>query len=111
MVKAGIRREMSHWHDELPFARPGPHVEGRKSVREIDFFQVDFCPFRGPDAPLTQGQFTTGPGTGSAMNPAVRLRERSAWPSRGMTSQWVLPASFRRRSAQFENCQSGQTSG
>jgi hypothetical protein len=51
MVKTGIRREVSHWHDELPFLCPGPHIEGRKSVREIGFFQVDFCPFRGPDAP------------------------------------------------------------
>jgi len=39
MVKAGIRREVSHWHNELPFLCPGPHIEGRKSVREIGFFR------------------------------------------------------------------------
>jgi hypothetical protein len=28
VVKIGIRREVSHRHDELPFVCPGPHVEG-----------------------------------------------------------------------------------
>jgi hypothetical protein len=26
VVEIGIRREVSDWHDELPFECPGPHV-------------------------------------------------------------------------------------
>jgi hypothetical protein len=44
--------EQLYRHDELPFVCPGPHIEGRKSVQvTLSFVRVDFCPFRGPDAP------------------------------------------------------------
>ncbi len=52
VVEIRIGRERSYRHDELPFVCPGPHIEGTKSVRvTLCFVRVDFCPFRGPDAP------------------------------------------------------------
>jgi hypothetical protein len=55
MVEIRVWWELSYWHDELPFARPMSAGVGRKSVRKNELsLQVDFCPFREPDAPLTQ---------------------------------------------------------
>src|ERR1700730_7254377 len=53
MIEVRIRWEASYRHGELPFVRPRSALMGRKSVREMDCCdQVDFCPFRGPDAPF-----------------------------------------------------------
>src|SRR5215831_9360108 len=34
VLQVWLRRETFYRHDELPFVCPGPHVEGRKSVRK-----------------------------------------------------------------------------
>ena len=53
VIEIGIGREWSDRHDELPFVRPRSALTGRKSVRKENCCdRVDFCPFRGPDAPL-----------------------------------------------------------
>ena len=53
MIEIRVRRKGLYRHDELPFRCPGPHLEGRKLVRDTNCLeQVDFCPFRGPDAPI-----------------------------------------------------------
>ncbi len=52
VVEVGAGREGSNRHDELPFVCPGPHLEGRKSVRKNELnVPGGLCPFRGPDAP------------------------------------------------------------
>jgi hypothetical protein len=55
MIEVRAQWEASYWHGELPFVCPRSAFMGRKSVRENQTNccdQVDFCPFRGPDAPF-----------------------------------------------------------
>jgi hypothetical protein len=53
MIEARIRWEVFYRHDELPFVCPGPHLRAESKFVETNCnHQVDFCPFRGPDAPF-----------------------------------------------------------
>jgi hypothetical protein len=58
VIEVWIRGQASYWHNELPFVCPRSAMVGRKSVRETNGGkQVDFCPFRGPDAPFALGKY------------------------------------------------------
>lgn len=46
-----IGREAFYGHEELPFVCPGPRIEGESQFGDVVFVRVDFCPFRGPEAP------------------------------------------------------------
>jgi hypothetical protein len=54
MNEAWIRWEAPYRHDELPFVCPRSANYGQKgsSWKRIASIKVDFCPFRGPDAPF-----------------------------------------------------------
>jgi hypothetical protein len=52
VVETGICRELFSRHGELPFVYPRSAQNGLKvSSVELRSSWVDFCPFRGPDAP------------------------------------------------------------
>src|ERR1700690_713369 len=57
MIEVGIGGEASYRHDELPFVGPRSAFDGQKvsSQNRVVSSKVDFCPFRGPDAPLALG--------------------------------------------------------
>ena len=51
--EVGILWEAFNRHDELPLVCPGPHLVGESQFAKSDCDeQVDFCPFRGPEAPF-----------------------------------------------------------
>ncbi|PYV14274.1 MAG: hypothetical protein DMG21_18745 [Acidobacteria bacterium] len=54
MIEIGIRWKASYRHDELPFVGPRSAYLRAESqfVKTNCSGKVDFCPFRGPDAPF-----------------------------------------------------------
>ena len=62
VVKVGAGGELSNRHNELPFVCPGPHREGRKSVRKTWIVRAGGLQVLSADRlrPCAQGKATTG---------------------------------------------------